>query len=428
MLNFLIFLLISGSVQDVSVTVYNDNLALVKEKRTFDLKRGIQHLFVKDIAQLIDPTSISIDLDGVEVLEQNYRYDLVAPTKLLDKYLDNQIELVLKDGSVLRGKLLSYKEDVLTIRTREGVELVNRELVTRTSLPGLPEGLLTKPTLVWLVDSRNEGKKTGQLSYLTEGFWWHAEYVGIYNEPKMDFMGWVTVKNSSGKSYKNAKLKLVAGKVHRVTPKQPFRAEAITVKKAGFEEREFFEYHIYDLKRRTDILNNEEKQIVFVEPRTIQTTKKYVYEGGTEVKVKLEFKNEAKNNLGIPLPAGKVRIYKMDKDGALEFAGEDAIPHTPKDEIVRLYLGNAFDIKGEYKVAEARRITESTREEVREITLRNHKDESVTVTVVQRLYGDWEIINSNYDYKKINAYTIEFYPEVKANGEVKIRYTVRFYR
>lgn len=428
MLSLLIFFITSASAQDVIVTVYNENLALVKEKRTFDLKKGVQTLLLIDIPQLIDPTSISFDLKGVEVLEQNFRYDLIEPTKLLDRYLEKDIEVTLKDGTVLTGKLLSQRKNTLTLETQRGIELVNRDLVSRVSFPSLPEGLLTKPTLVWLLDSRTDGKKTGVVSYLTGGFWWHAEYIGIYSEPEMDFMGWVTVKNSSGKSYKNAKLKLVAGEVRRVTPVKPWRTEEFIIGKSEFQEREFFEYHIYDLKRTTDILNNEEKQIIFVEPRRIQTTKKYVYEGGIAVKVKLEFKNDTENNLGIPLPAGKVRVYQMDKDGALEFAGEDVIPHTPKKERVRLYLGNAFDLKGEYKLLETRRITEKTREETREIVLKNHKDKDVVIVVVQRLRGDWEIIQSNYEYKKINAFTIEFYPKVKANGKVTIQYRVRFYR
>ncbi|MCK4308237.1 DUF4139 domain-containing protein [candidate division WOR-3 bacterium] len=424
------FILLAGQI---NLTVYNNNLGLVKDVRTFQLKKGVNTVYVTDVASQIDPTSLGFKAKGVNILEQNYEYDLISSSKLLTKYLNKQVEVFPKDGSIKRGKLLAFDSQTITLSTKEGVTIMQQKEITRTQLPELPEGLITTPTLVWLVDAKTSGKKKCELSYLTDGVNWHAEYVGITTNGSMDFSGWVTIDNKSGAVYKDAKLKLVAGAVHRVKRKRvppPGMDEAklglFTTAAPRFKERAFFEYHIYDLQGTTTVKDNQEKQIRFVDPTQVKTKKLYIYEGGKNAKVKLEFKNSKEAGLGIPLPMGKVRVYKEDIDKALVFVGEDEIKHTPRDEKVRLYIGDAFDIIGERKVVGRRKITDRVREEDIEIEIRNHKKEGITVKVVERLYGYWEIKKSSHKYEKKDANTIEFNIKVPKNGKKKLTYTARY--
>jgi len=415
----------------IKVTVYNNNLGVIKETREFEFKKGIQEVRFTDVAAKIDPTSVSFEAKDVEILEQNYEYDLVSHDKLFQKYIDKEITVYTKEG-IEHGKLLAYEGGVITLQTEKGVVTLQVNATQKVEFPTLPEGLITRPTLVWLVDAKSSGKRKGTITYMTEGLWWRANYVGILSkdEKKLNFGGWVTITNRSGATYEDAKLKLVAGEVHRVAKGIPPRpvAEVVEFEKAAprFEERAFFEYHVYDLKATTTIKDNQEKQIMFVSPRDVTVNKVYTYEGGHNAKVKLEFQNSKQNGLGIPLPAGVVRIYREDVDGSLEFIGEDAINHTAKDEMVRLYLGDAFDIIGERKLINRRKLDRNMREESWQIVLRNHKEEDVEVRVIERLYGDWEIIEVSDEYTKLDAYTVEFKVKVPADGEKKVNYTVLY--
>lgn len=415
----------------IKVTVYNNNLGVIKETREFEFKKGVQEVRFTDVAAKIDPTSVSFEAKDVEILEQNYEYDLVSHDKLFQKYIDKEITVYTKEG-IEHGKLLAYEGGVITLQTEKGVVTLQVNATQKVEFPSLPEGLITRPTLVWLVDAKSSGKRKGTITYMTEGLWWRANYVGILSkdEKKLNFGGWVTITNRSGATYEDAKLKLVAGEVHRVAKGIPPRpvAEVVEFEKAAprFEERAFFEYHVYDLKATTTIKDNQEKQIMFVSPRDVTVNKVYTYEGGHNAKVKLEFQNSKQNGLGIPLPAGVVRIYREDVDGSLEFIGEDAINHTAKDEMVRLYLGDAFDIIGERKLINRRKLDRNMREESWQIVLRNHKEEDVEVKVIEHLYGDWEIIEASDEYTKLDAYTVEFKVKVPADGEKKVNYTVLY--
>ena len=427
------FLIISSLFGEVELTVYNSNVGLVKDTRKIAFKRGKQEIRFTDVATGIDPTSVSLEVAGVDILEQNYEYDLVNSSKLLQKYIDKNIALFLKNERVEEGKLLSFSSQDITLDTKAGIVIVKRDEIVRMSLPELPEGLVTRPTLVWLVDSKETMEKSCELSYLTKGLNWHAEYIGKEKDGSMEFAGWITIDNKSGATYENAKLKIVAGKIHRVEemrrPKMlAAKAAAEAAAPGRFEEREFFEYHVYDLKGRTTLENNKEKQIRFIAPTDVRTKKIYIYDGARNknVQVKLEFKNSKEDGLGIPLPMGKVRILKEDVGGSLEFVGEDRIDHTPKDETVRLYVGDAFDIIGERKMVLSKKITERMKDEDYEIVLKNHKNEGITVKVVEHLWGDWKIMKASHDYKKKDARTIEFNVRVPKNGEKKITYTVRF--
>jgi hypothetical protein len=264
---------------------------------------------------------------------------------------------------------------------------------------------------------------------------WHAEYVAAVDakDERMRLGAWVSVENRSGATYENARLKVVAGDVHRAQPApMPRMGRAVAMKADGgaeFAERSFFEYHIYDLGRATTIADREVKQIRLLDDRTVPVTKAYVYEptgGEDKVQVKLEFENSEKNGLGIPLPGGKFRVYREDADGALEFAGEDLLDHTPRDEEVSVAIGNAFDLVGERAVLESRRITDRVFEEKVQIKLRNRKeDEDVTILVKEHPGGDWEILESGHPWKKPKAQDLEFRVDVKAGEEVVVDYRVR---
>ena len=273
---------------------------------------------------------------------------------------------------------------------------------------------------------------------MTGGFDWHAEYTAVVSddEREMEISSWVSVNNNSGATFEDATLKLVAGDVHRVRPGIPIRRE-IAAKatlmqeesRVGFEERGLFEYHLYELQGRTTVNNAEIKQIALFPVTTTKVSKLLIYDSwknAIRVSANIEFTNSEKDGMGMPLPAGKVRVYKHDTDGAIEFVGEDALYHTPKNEKVRLMLGTSFDIVAERKVVETRRISQAIREDTIEIALRNRKEESVSVMAVEHLMGDWEIIRKSDDFVKKDAYTAEFTVEIPSDSEKTITYTVRY--
>ncbi len=426
----------------VAVTVYNEDIALIKELREMSFTRGESQVEFTGVPARIDPTSVHFVSktapDAVAILEQNYEFDLVSATKLLQKYIDSEIEVFTEDEKMFEGTLLSFDTQNLVLAP-EGkggpVTVVSREEVRDIAFPALPEGLITRPTLVWTLLCEKEGKHEAEVSYLTEGMNWHAEYVAVsaLNDESLGLAGWVSVDNRSGATYEDAKLKLVAGAVHRVKEKRVGRlaveAEMPTLAAAApMEERAFFEYHLYTLARPTTVKDKEVKQVSLFPEADVKTKKVFTYDGARypkDVRITLEFQNTEEEGLGIPLPKGKVRVYKEDIDKSLEFIGEDLIEHTPKGEEVRIYVGNAFDVVGERSRQSVRQITKTLREETYEIKLRNHKKEPIEITVVEHLWGQWEIMASSHEFVKKDASTIEFTVDVPEDEEVVITYTVR---
>jgi hypothetical protein len=435
-------LLLAATVlaDDVAITVYNQNLALVKEGRTLDFKQGVNTLSLTDVASSIDPTSVHFKLrqggSEVELLEQNYQYDLVSADKILQKYLGNMIDVIMKNGDVLSGTYLSSSSGYIVLQLKDGsIRMINAEEMLSVTAPSLPEGLIVIPTLQWLVASEITGSRDVEVSYLTGNINWHAEYIAQLDEKdeNVRLSGWVSLDNRSGKTYKDAKLKLVAGDINLARPELQFRGgrveDLMMAAKAapGFEEKAFFEYHLYTLGRPTTVANNETKQVSLFDPADSPAKKTYYYRsGGQDVEVKISFKNSTENNLGMPLPAGKIRMTKLDSDGSEEFLGEDRIDHTPKDEEVKLKVGNAFDIVGETNLIDSKRITDRVRETTTEVKLRNHKEEDVSVLVGASLGRDWEILESSFEYTKKNAYEVEFTVPVAKDGESVLRYRVRY--
>jgi hypothetical protein len=442
---FLLALSVSGQERNISLTIYNQDLALVKDTRDLSFVSGRNEIKFTEVAEKIDPTSVHFQVlsapDKIYLLEQNYQYDLVSSDKILEKYLDKNIQILTKDGKFYEGALLSYAPDNITLREKENsIRIVNRVQVVDLSFPKLPEGLITRPTLVWLLDSKIQGKQKTEVSYLTSGINWHAEYVAVADkdDKNLELSGWVSIDNRSGATYPDAKLKLIAGQVHRVEEVQPapmykgvLAMERATGAPPTFEEKPFFEYHLYTLQFPSTVKDNEIKQISLFPNSSVKVAKIYVYDGAREpkkVKVNLEFLNSKAEGLGMPLPKGKIRVYKVDVDKSMEFVGEDQIEHTPKDEKVRVYVGDAFDIVGERTRTNFQKISDNVMEETYQIKLRNHKEEKVEVTVVEHLYPytNWEILESNFKYEKKDASTIEFKIPLEKNQEQIVNYKVRY--
>ncbi|NWF49433.1 MAG: DUF4139 domain-containing protein [Ignavibacteriaceae bacterium] len=432
--------------KSLAVTVYNNNLGVVKDLRSFYVNSGKSVIKVTDVAQFIDPTSVHIKFDG-QVMEQNYQYDLVSMDKILQKYIDKKIQLIGKNGEFIEGILLSSAAGQLVLQKDEGGLIMLPSLSEyRISVGSLPDGLITRPTLVWLVESKSSGKQDVEISYQTSGMNWHAEYVAVLNEDdtKLDLNSWVSIENISGTSYNNATLKLVAGDVNLVQDRNKFQYDQYqrydvmksVVSEQQFAEEQFFEYHIYNLQRPATLLNSETKQISLFEASGVKATKKFLYRSGgwsyygdnqnKKVAVIVEFENKEANNLGLPMPKGKVRVYKSDGK-AIEFIGEDLIDHTPKDETLKLKIGDAFDILAEEIQTENNKISDRVYEQAFEITIKNRKKENVVVEVEKNLGFYWNIISTSIDYKKKDASTITFQVPASAESEtvlkIKVRYT-----
>ncbi len=436
---------------------------VVKTERTIPLAAGTSEVIFTDVAAFIDPTSVGFsDLTDptTAVLEQSFRFDLVSPSKLLDRYLDREVE-VMRTGpqkdEVVRGTLLSANQSQLVLQTDSGVRLVPME-GSQVSLPELPGGLLTKPALVWRLQAAKAGDHRIRATYQTGGMTWRSDYNLVLSpdDSAGDLTAWVSLMNLSGISFENANLKLIAGDVQRVQPQQPMmRGRALQAMAdgavAGFEEQAFFEYHLYTLPRRTDLPANSTQQLTLFPPVSGFTVEKELLyaptiamggwgqpmtergvapSGEGKLQVFVNFQNKAENRLGMPLPAGKVRVFKQDpKDGTLEFIGEDMIDHTPRNETIRLRLGEAFDVVGERKVVDfAVDTSRKTMSETIEIELRNQKDAAQNVVVRERLYRwrNWTIPDSNTPYSKLDASTVQWTVDVPPEGRSVIRYRVNY--
>ena len=452
---------VAAQSEGVELAVYNQNIALVKDRRNLDFSTGLNEVRFTDVAAQIDPTSVHFrsltDPQGTVVLEQNYEYDIVGSAKLLSKYVDQEISLVTQDGQEYSGTLLSGNDDVILQATSGQVTVVKLDQIKEFTFPALPEGLITKPTLVWQVESVQGDNQDVEVTYLTGGVNWQANYIVVLadDEQSIDIDGWVTLDNRSGASFKDAKLKLIAGDIHRVSTagyagEDKMRLEAEATAAPQVAEREFFEYHLYEVQRPVTVKDQQTKQIQFVTGTDVPAEKFFVYDGsqmrfwgyyqpvddpsyGTasnkKVMVMLDFENSEEAGLGVPLPKGTLRVFKNDVDGSTLLIGEDAIDHTPKDEHVRLYVGDAFDIVGErvqtdFKVD----YDDDWLKESYEITLRNHKDEDIEVRVVEHMFrwSEWQILDASHEYDKTDARTIEFRVPVETNGETTVTYTVRY--
>ncbi|MBI3332543.1 MAG: DUF4139 domain-containing protein [Candidatus Omnitrophica bacterium] len=436
----------------LEVTVYNSNLGLIKDTRRVELAEGQGQLWFMDVASQIMPVTVHArSLDHPEeftVLEQNYEYDLMNEDKLLDKYVGKKIKILTFNDYQDRKEMV---EAQLLANNQGQIYRINGEIYLghpgTKILPEIPENLIAKPTLSWLYQAKGRRPHQLEVSYLTQGITWKADYVLLLNQEDTaaDLAGWVTVDNQSGATYREAKLKLVAGQVHRAEEellegmayaRRGMAAEAVAPQ---FEERGLFEYHLYDLARRTTIKENQAKQIGLLEAPGAGVEKELLVQGVPSyltssipdrlekqpVWVYVKLKNSKENHLGMPLPAGVVRLYKKDSQGSLQFVGEDRIRHTPRDEEVKLKVGEAFDLAAERVQTDYRQVSSRLYETEWEITLRNHKEEAVTVGVIEPMQGSWQVVSNSYPYTKVDAFTIRFDLTVPKDQEVKLRYRVR---
>ena len=454
----------------VAVTVYNQGFAVVKDDREIDIPNAEAVVKFTDVAQHIDPTSVYFksltDPDGTTVLEQNYEYDLVSADKLLYKYIDKPIKVFTKTKQNYEGTLLSCDAAQIVLRADQGLSMIERpDNVQDLQFGALPEGLLTRPTLVWTVAAQKPGKQLVRVAYQTTEMQWRADYNVVVNkdDTKADVGGWVTVTNQSGATYKDAKLKLIAGDVRRIMPEVDDQGGFAGMNGMRMEqdkgmampqEKAFFEYHLYTFPRPTTLADNQVKQLELLQAADVGVQKVYQYKGSMnpfyggfnitrgygetgnkKVNVILEIMNTEGNHLGKPLPAGKVRVFKKDEaDKSLEFVGEDKIDHTKVTDKVKLYVGDAFDLNGERKVVDFK--VENGRrwmEEKVKITLTSAKTEEVTIRVEEKLSRarNWTLVEKSDEFAKTDANTIEFDVKVPAKkgdepGKTVVTYTVDY--
>ena len=441
---------------DLALAVYNSNIALVRDVRQLQLPTGTFRLKFEDIAATVNPATVHFrsvnEPDKVGVLEQNYEYDLLEPAKLLNKYVGKEVTLVRSytdNGTTKREEIKA----TLLANNNGPVWKIGNDIVTGIyaesyRFPEVPANLYDRPTLLMSLENLGARKQTIETSYLAGNLSWNADYVLTVgrDDKAADLDGWVTLVNNSGTAFHNAKLQLVAGDLNRLPARDQYRAmemvaNAPAAKAAGgFVQENFSEYHLYSLGRRTSVEDKETKQISLLEGSNVPVEKLFVVNGqnfyyrnaqnpGSPLKdavmVFYKFKNEEKAGLGIPIPAGNVRVYQKDSKGGLLFIGEDHVDHTPKDEFITVKIGNAFDIVSERKQIDYKSIASHVWEMEFEITLRNHKDAPVTVQVNEPIGGDWEMLSSTYPAKKTEAFAAQFNVPVKANGESVLRYQIR---
>ena len=439
---------------DVSITVYNSDIALVRDTRNLQLVRGTGNLRFMDIAATVNPATVHFrsltEPSQVSVLEQNYEYDLLDPDKLLRKYVGREVTLVRnrQDGGTTRQEevkalLLSYNTGPVW---KIGNEIVTGLGADHIRFPELPETLYSRPTLIWTVQNDGAQKHRVEASYLASRLAWNADYVLTVgrDDKAADLNGWVTMTNNSGTGFKNARLQLVAGDLNRVRQQLNKMSDMAAPAARAVEERmaqeSFSDYHLYTFGRKTTINNAQTKQLSMFDGTDIPVTRRYVVEGqnyyyhnqqhpGSPIKdaveVYYQFKNEEKSGLGLPMPAGVLRVYQQDSKGGVQFVGEDRIMHTPKDETLNVKIGNAFDVICERNQIDFQKIAPNVYEFEYEITIRNHKATAINVEVNEPVGASWRMISSSHKWTKTAAWAAQFAVPVTADGTAVLKYRVR---
>lgn len=458
---------IAAPTQGIELTVYNQGLGFVKDVRSIKLKAGRQNVAIEDVAQLIDATSVGFKClsnpGSVSIYEQNYQYDLISPIAILNKSVGKKIRFTRTMGNTketVEGTLISsptsvtnagngseYSYNGLVIKTNDGRILLSPQ--GEIDLMELPDGLISKPSLLWDLVSEKDQDAQMELSYLTNGMSWNANYVMTLNgEKEADVQGWVTLNNQSGLTFENAKLKLLAGDVNVVQPaprmammKAGAPRGTAAMDEAGFKEESLFEYHLYTLQRPASVRHKETKQLSLLEGFNIPVKKQIIFDsmagmtgylpdegevgtGSLSPLVKLKFVNDKKSNMGMPMPAGKVRLYQRDASGSVQFIGEDQIQHTPKDEKVTLNVGRSFDIRADRKRTEFKRLSQRSTRQSFEIEVRNRKSVGETVYLYERHWGDFKITEKSDPFVTEDANTLVFEVKLKAGETKKVTYSV----
>lgn len=460
-----------------AITVYNQNFGVVRDTVSLDLKKGLSDLSYSGVTAQLEPESVVLrDPTGqvaLSVVEQSYRGDPVDQMRLLQMFEGKTIQFLrvvdhkelIENGKIVRAPAVVMSKDNYGNPRQIVLEpIIEVDGKLQTRLPGMPlfpslgDDSVLLPTLSWKLYSDKKAHVDAQLSYLTNGMSWKSDYNLVLPEKgdEVTLTGWVSIQNNTGKTFEDAKIKLVAGDVNKVQDdgrmrKQEVYAMAMADSRAGapqVEEKKFDEFHMYTLPLSTTLRDAETKQVEFVRAEGVKTQKRYIYDGfkqayygglnmnqnygqnsQPDVAIYRELENTEENGLGVPLPAGRTRFYRMDDDGQIEFTGENTIDHTPKNETIRMYLGNAFDLVGERKRTDFyKHPSRDMMRETFEIEVRNRSEESVTVQVVEHLYrwSNWELIEKNHDFDKTDAQTIEFPVAIAADSTKTVRYTVEY--
>ncbi len=426
---FILSMLITFLYGETVITVYNEGVAVVNDTKKLWIPADTGWVKITGVPEKIDASSVKIEIPDVKILEENYDYDLASMGKLLEKMRGRVIDLVMKSGTVLSGKLVHFDQSSIYLQQQSRLSVIRRDQIVQVNFESVPE-LATEPVLMLRTVSSSEGEKEARITYLTEGLSWNAEYIGILKGDSMDFSGWVSIDNRSGESFEDARIRLIAGKIKRAGRKEVYRGavkataapEAAPPVTAG----RTFEYHVYSLNFLTTLKNNEKKQVNFLKDTRVKFEKVFQYDGrGEDVQIILKFKNSSQTGPGVPLPEGTVRIFKELDDGSKEFLGEDKIPHTPVEKEVNLNVGVAFDIKAKRTVLKRFKLSEREREEDIKVVVTNFKDKPVTVHVVDHFYGFWEIVQSTHPPKLKDAYTVEFVVDVGPHDKTELVYRVR---
>ena len=435
---------------NVEVAVYNNNIGLIKETRKLTLPSGRGELRFMGVASHIMPVTVHVSSlnfpNNFSVVEQNYEYDLINADKLLDKYVGKKIKIVVWNEYQDRKETV---EAILLSNNNGQIYKINNEIFIGHPgikvLSNIPDDLIAKPTLTWLYDNSTTNEHNLEVSYLTNNLGWKADYVVVLSEDDTsgNISGWVTLDNKSGATYKNAHLKLIAGDVNRVTDVSGNKVVMMSHMERRltpqFEEKPFFEYHIYDLQRETTIKDKQTKQVSLLEAAGVKIQKVFLAEGSQgiftryyqrnnskqPVNVYIKFKNTEENNLGKPIPEGIMRLYKRDSEGSQLFIGEDRIDHTSVGEEISLKIGEVFDVIAERVQTDYKQISKGLHESEWEITLKNHKDVDVIVNIIEPLTGNWSVINNSHPYTKKDAFTINFDIPVPKDKEVKVKYRLQ---
>ncbi len=437
----------------ISLTIYNNNLALIKDRRKIVLPAGQSQLALREVSARMWPETVLLS-GGPEVIEQNFEYDLLSPESLLEKYVGREVG-VIRSNPANGTDLPQQQAKVLSAEGGAVLQMdghIEAGIPGRLVYPDLPANLRDRPTLTMLVQNEAQGPREMELSYLSQGLSWQADYVAELSadEKRLDLSGWVTLTNESGASYRNARLQLVAGQVHQVPRRELVQADAenapmpLAAAKPAMAEESMFEYHLYSLDRPTTVLERQKKQVALLQAAGVQASKELILRGSehyykserggldekVDVAVELEIKNEKAGGLGLPIPAGTVRVYKKDSKGFLQFVGEDSIDHTPEKAAMRLHLGTAFDVSASRTQTSFRKLGDSTKrnnayESAYELKLKNAKDRPVQVKVQESIPGDWKMSAESAKSTKVSAHVAQWLVDVPAGGESVLRYTVR---
>lgn len=441
--------------QSIAVTIYNDNLALVKDQRKVTLQRGSNHLALGNVSAQIQPETAllrSVTMPGsISVLEQNFDFDLLTPQKLLEEHVGETVSIIRTNPAT--GEEISEKARILSANNGVVLKIGDR---IETEIPGrivydkMPPKLHDRPTLVAQLNNTGPENQKIELSYLTTGLAWKADYVAELNaaENMLDLSGWVTLTNTSGTSFHNAKLQLVAGNVNLVKDRPmmaDMRAKSMAMAESvQFAEESLLDYHLYTLDRPVTLAENQTKQVALLSAVNVPIRKEYLLRGadyyyrsnhddlGQKIKagVFIEFNNAKNTQLDMPLPAGVLRVYKEDTAGAIQFVGENRIEHTPRNETIRLKLGEAFDITADKKQTDFKKLPGTSKQEnlsesAYRIIIKNTKKETVTVTVQEPIPGDWRMLQSSHPHKKPTSNIAAWQIKVPAEGSTTLDYRVR---